>query len=206
MPFITFEGIDGSGKSTQARLLSRHLEGHGKSLVSTREPWGGQLGRSVRELLTDAPLSSALSPVEEMLLICAARYDHVRSVITPALEEGRWVICDRFQDATYAYQIYRQIPEELAEALSRLVCGEAIPDITFILDIEPGAARTRLEGRVSGSADPAEATRDFARIRDGFKVAAANDPKRCFVIDGSQSETKVAAEIVSVLRARKLLT
>lgn len=205
MPFVTFEGIDGSGKSTQAKFLADYLINLGKQVVATREPWGGRLGKAVRALLTDAELARALSPAEEMLLIAASRYDHVRSVIRPGLTNGGWVVCDRFIDATYAYQIYGLLDEELAAALSNFVCGDLVPDVTFVLDVEPALAERRLSLRQEGSVDPAESRRDFSRIRQGFCNVISQNPRRCHMLDGSQAENALSAEIIEILRTLRLL-
>jgi len=192
MPFVTFEGIDGSGKSTQARRLSDHLAHLGNRVVSTREPWGGRLGKAVRALLTDPELAQDLCPTEEMLLIAAARYDHVRSIIQPGLAKGGWVVCDRFTDATYAYQIHGLLDEPLGAAISNLVCGSIAPDVTFVLDVEPELAASRLSLRRDDlSADPAETRRNFSRIRQGFLATVDEDA--------------IAAQILDILKCLELL-
>jgi dTMP kinase len=136
VPFVSFEGVDGSGKGTQVCRLATWLKNRGVSVVTTKEPDGGRIGLRVREILTAAQLAGKLSRVEELLLISAARYDHVRSIIQPALGRGDWVVCDRFYDSTFALQMFgSDIPEKLFSAVTEVVVGELRPDLTIILDI-----------------------------------------------------------------------
>jgi dTMP kinase len=194
VPFVSFEGIDGSGKTSQLELLADWLERQGHRVVRAKEPDGGRLGRGVRALLT-ARREAALDPLEELLLVSAARVDHVRSTIRPALAAGYWVLCDRFLDSSFAFQFYRMgMSDGLWREISTAVVGATLPDLTFILDIPPHVARDRLLTRSDGNnaCDPAEATRDFQRIRDGFKVIAALDADRCRLVDASGEMDAVA--------------
>lgn len=201
MPFVSIEGIDGSGKTTQVDLLARAIENEGWNVIRTKEPNGGQLGQAVRAILaTDRP--TPLAPLEEMLLISAARYDHVRSIIRPALLKGSWVVCDRFVDSTFAFQVYgSEIANGTFEVVTAEVVGETIPDFTFILDISPELAAVRRESRGDvSSADPAEAARNFEQIRQGLLQAAQLAPGRCHVIDASRAAAEIAAAIWAILR------
>ena len=190
--FITFEGIDGSGKSTQLALLAERLAATGVDVLRTKEPDGGLLGPEVRSLLV-ARRSRSLSPLEELLLVGAARCDHVGSVIRPALAVGRWVLCDRFVDSTFAYQVFgTDVPSALFDAISGACMGDLRPDVTIILDVDPGLARERLAARTAASADPAESHRDFARIRLGLLRAASEYPERCRLIEARGSIEEVA--------------
>lgn len=203
MPFVSLEGIDGCGKSTQADMLVRRLRAAGLSVVQTKEPDGGRLGKAVKSILTDANLAGRLSPVEELLLVSAARYDHVRSVIEPALARSQWVVCDRFYDSTYALQTFElSTPLDLFEVVTRAVAGIR-PDITFVLDIPIELALSRRRARTgSGQNDPAELSRDFGRIRNGFLRAAAISPERCRVIDASGDVDTVGRKISEILAAK----
>lgn len=200
MPFVSIEGIDGSGKSTQVEMLVAELTARNLSVVRTKEPDGGWIGSGVRSILV-SERPRPLSAQEEMLLISAARFDHVRSVIRPALADGCWVVSDRFVDSTYAFQAFESDAlEHLFDGISREVVGETMPDFTFILDIDPNLARQRRRdsGRLTQS-DPAEEVRDFARIRRGLLEAARRAPHRCQVIDGREHPEKVALQILTSL-------
>lgn len=206
MPFVSVEGIDGSGKSVQSAHLSNALRGMNCNVVSTKEPDSGMIGTSVRSILV-AELPAKLSYLEEMLLISAARANHVTSVIRPALDAGSWVVSDRYIDSTYAFQVYETcVPERLFLEIASAVAGETMPDLTIILDIEPDTALQRRMARSAAAVeDPAEATRDFARIRSGFLTLARRYPDRCRVIDASQSEEEVAELILAEVKNSGLI-
>ena len=205
MPFVSFEGIDGSGKTTQLARLASWLEAKGQSVLRTKEPDGGRLGLEVRGVLT-RDRSFSLHAVEELLLVAAARYDHVRSVIRPALESGKWVLSDRFLDSTFALQVHEAgASAELFDVVTATVVGETLPDLTFILDLDPESALARRQARGVASADPAERTRDFDCIRRGFRLLAEADPGRCRVIDADQNPDSVAHFIQAEVRALELL-
>lgn len=197
MPFVSFEGIDGSGKTTQVENLCRWLFERGERVVRTKEPDGGRLGPRVRALLTAPENAGSLSPIEELLLISAARYDHVRSVIAPALEEGAWVVSDRFVDSSAALQAFEtEVGESLFESVSTAVTGGVLPDLTLILDLDPvEAAERRSKRAVPERDDPAEKRRDFERIRRGFVRVAERSPARCRLLDASVSEEDLAKAV-----------
>ncbi|MFG0407856.1 dTMP kinase [Pseudomonas sp. XWY-1] len=194
MPFVSFEGIDGSGKTEQVRLLVEHLKRIGQPVLQTKEPDGGQLGMAVRAILTNPGLD--LVPAEQLLLVSAARFDHVRSVIQPALANGQWVVSDRFIDSTYAFQVAVSDVDlgRLFRATCEVVVGTTMPDLTIILDLPIEVARYRRERR-NGDLDPAEKTRDFAAIRSGLLDTARENPERCHVINGDQSPLDVAHDV-----------
>jgi dTMP kinase len=193
---VTLEGIDGSGKSTQARLLADALRARGREVVGTREPGGSPGAEAIRGLLLGGE-PGRWSPVSEALLFTAARRDHVERVVEPALAAGRWVVCDRFVDSTRVYQ-GASGRGELRALVDRLH-AEAVglePDLTLILDVEPEA----------GLARAARATRfeamglDFQRrLRQGFLALAEEFPERCRVIDGSAGPEAVAARILEAV-------
>ncbi|GAB1614863.1 dTMP kinase [Pseudomonas sp. NGC7] len=195
MPFLSIEGIDGSGKSEQVKRLVEHLRSLGHSVLQTKEPDGGHLGSEIRAILTHS--DRKLSPTEQLLLVSAARYGHVEKVIRPALENGEWVISDRFVDSTYAYQVAVSDVDlhQLFRSVTDVVVGTTLPDFTFILDLPLEVARTRRDQRRDGVNDPAEATRDFASIRNGLSEVAAKNPKRCHIINADQQPDEVARDI-----------
>jgi dTMP kinase len=195
--FITLEGIEGAGKSTVARALVDTLGGRGLAVELTREPGGTPLAEQLRSLLL-APGGEALTPAAETLLMFAARSVHVENRIRPALARGVWVVCDRFTDATHAYQGGgRGVDGALIEALARAAHGALQPDRTLLLDlpVELGLARTRSRG---GAADrfEAEAAAFFERVRARYLERAATDPARFRVIDAAAPLTTVQAAAV----------
>ncbi|WP_347267015.1 dTMP kinase [Paracoccus sp. (in: a-proteobacteria)] len=197
--FVSFEGIDGSGKSTQARRLARKFEARGLPTVLTREP-GGSLGaEEIRRLLVEGG-SERWSPETELLLFTAARRDHVERLIRPALARGQRVISDRFADSSRVYQGFaRGDLREMVEALHRLAIGLE-PDRTFVIDIDPATALARGEAR--GGTELRFETMGLAfqrRLRDGFLALAREFPDRVRIIDGSGSEDKVAARVLAAL-------
>ncbi|QEE43096.1 dTMP kinase (plasmid) [Rhizobium sp. WL3] len=197
MPFVSIEGIDGSGKSVQVKRLVERLRAEGRSVVQTKEPDGGRLGKEIRAILTQG--DRQLEPVEELLLVSAARYDHVRSVIRPALARADWVVSDRYFDSTYALQVFGAAEDlrPLLDAVLHAVVGDARPHATIILDLPTDRAAARRTIRKEGPGDPAEDRRNFVQIADGFRSAAANDPGRCHLVNADRTEEEVAADIWS---------
>lgn len=195
MPFVSIEGIDGSGKTEQVRLLVEHLRSTGQTVLQTKEPDGGQLGAEVRAILTRP--DRQLAPAEQLLLVSAARFDHVRSVIRPALANGQWVVSDRFIDSTYAYQVAVSDADllQLFRSTRDIVVGPTLPDLTIILDLPLEVACGRRGQRRDGVLDPAEATRDFTAIRGGLVAVAREESGRCRVIDADQAPGAVARDI-----------
>ena len=175
-------------------------------VVKTKEPDGGSIGAGVRSILV-AELPTKLSPLEEMLLIFAARANHVITVIRPALAAGSWVVSDRYLDSTYAFQVHETgVPEQLFLDIASAVVGDTLPDLTFILDIEPDAALQRRAARAAEVVDaPAEARRDFARIRRGLLSLARRGADRFRVIDASRAEQEVADLILAEVRKSGLI-
>lgn len=194
MPFVSIEGIDGSGKTEQVRLLVEHLRSAGRAVLQTKEPDGGRLGAEVRDMLTRA--DRQLAPAEQLLLVSAARYDHVRSVIRPALAEGRWVVSDRFVDSTYAFQVaVADDLHQLFRSVRDVVVGTTFPDLTIVLDISPEVARARRAKRRDGVLDPEEALRDFGIIRSALIALVHEEPDRCRIVDADGSLDDVANDI-----------
>jgi len=206
--FITFEGGEGVGKSTQARLAAERLERQGIATVLTREPGGTPFAEEVRDLLLGAS-HAPRGPLAEALLFYAARSDHLDRVIRPALAAGRWVVSDRFSDSTRVYQnLAGGLTDEAFATLERLVVAPTAPDLTLVLDIPPeeGLRRAALRRVADTGADRFEArTLDFHRqLREGFLAVAAAEPERCVVIDAAGAEAGVAARVWAVLEARLL--
>jgi dTMP kinase len=198
--FITLEGGEGAGKSTQARRLAETLRESGREIVLTREPGGTPGAEAIRALLLNP--ATALTPLADTLLHFAARADHVAKVIAPAMARGAVVICDRFYDSTMAYQGYGMGMDVAGiAALIRLI--GLTPNITFMLEVPEFIAKKRLAGR-DGAADRYELMgSDFmARIAQGFRSIAAAEPERCVIIDASGDADAVAGAIISVVRGR----
>lgn len=190
--FITIEGVEGAGKTTQLRLLAEWLRARGHRVRETAEPDGTRLGEDLRALFTTAP---SPEPLAEALLFVAARRQHVAEVIRPALAAGEIVLSDRFADATLAYQGYgRGVPLATIEALNRLATEGLRPDLTLLLDLDVAAGLARLGGR---ALDPFEALGlDFhERVRKGYLELAAREPDRFVVIDAARRPEEIQAVI-----------
>ena len=196
--FISFEGIDGSGKSTQARLLAAYLKAHDTDIVLTREPGGAPGAEDIRRLLVEGD-PERWSAETEILLFTAARRDHLEKTIKPALARGATVISDRFADSTRVYQGAAR--GELRGLVDRLH-DEVIalePDLTFIIDMDPGEALRRGLARQSGEDRFEEMGERFQhRLRDGFKALAEEAPERCHLIDGTRDPNEVAADVARI--------
>jgi dTMP kinase len=199
--FITFEGIEGSGKTTQISLLSDYLAARGRSVRLTREPGGTPIGDQVRKILLD-PANTALDPRAELLLYAAGRAQHLAELIRPALEGGATVLCDRFSDATEAYQGHgRGLDLELIGNLDRLVTGGMRPDLTILLDIDASEGLSRARGRNSRHGLETEARFEneqlpfHERVRQGYLELARREPGRFRVVDASRQPEAVHREV-----------
>lgn len=199
--FITFEGIDGSGKSTQARLLAERLRAGGTEVVLTREPGGAPGAEDIRRLLVEGD-PDRWSPETEILLFTAARRDHLEKTIRPALERGATVVSDRFADSTRVYQgAVRGELRALVDRLHDAVIGME-PDLTIILDADPEAALTRGLARRSGEDRFEDMGLSFQQaLRAGFLSLAEAAPKRCRVVDGNRPTDEIAAEVARIAGA-----
>jgi dTMP kinase len=203
--FITFEGGEGTGKSTQAGLLANKLESLGLGVLLTREPGGSPGAEIIRHVL----LSGAAKPLgadAEAMLFAAAREDHVRCTIEPALAAGKWVVCDRFADSTRVYQgALGQVDRRLIKGLERVSIGDLLPDLTLILDVPVDVALERLTLR-RGDAVPdrfeAENVEFHEKLRDAFRALAADEPERCVIIDASVPRVQVAKDIWDTVQAK----
>ena len=196
--FITLEGIDGVGKSTQMRAVRRLLEDAGLRCVLTREPGGTPLAEEIRGLLL-AKRDEPMAPMTELLLMFAARNQHLEQVIRPALAAGAWVVSERFTDASYAYQGGgRQMGEAAVESLERLVQGPLQPDLTIFLDLGPRAAAQRMAGR-EGDRFEAEQAEFFDRVRDAY-LRLARRHGRIVVADAGRPADEVGEAVAQLLR------
>lgn len=197
--FISFEGSEGCGKSTQIGMLMRTLSEAGKNPLLVREPGGTPVGEIIRHLLQHAPEGDEMVPETELLLFAASRAQLVRQVILPALEAGRVVISDRFLDSTTVYQgVARKIPAEAVEVVNRFAAGPQLPDVTFLLDMDESAAFHRLrQGRPEALHDRMEEQPpDFYRaVREGYLQLAKTFPDRVRVIDATRPPETIAREI-----------
>ena len=194
--FVTFEGIDGAGKSTQIAFVEHWLRGRGVDVLLTREPGGTPIGETLRELILHRPMQ----PRTETLLMFAARCEHVLAVIEPALAAGRWVLCDRFTDATYAYQCGgRGVPEADVATLEHWVHAGLQPDLTLLFDLEPAIAAERLARAQRSDRFEAEQRDFFTRVRELYLARACAEPRRFFVVDTAQDKPVVQARLVEAV-------
>jgi dTMP kinase len=196
--FITFEGGEGTGKSTHAAMLAARLKSFGIAVQLTREP-GGSLGAEIMRYILLSGAARPLGANVEAVLFAAARDDHLKTLIRPALERGNWVVCDRFADSTRIYQgVVGQVDPRTIRAMERIIVGDTIPDLTFIMDVpaEDGMKRAASRrGKIDADRFEAEALKFHETLRDGFLELAANEPDRRVLIDASKPKDEVAEQI-----------
>ena len=200
--FITLEGIDGAGKSTHGVWLARWIEARGRRAVLTREPGGTALGEKLRTLLLNEPMTHD----SEALLMFATRREHLDRVIRPALARGDWVLCDRFTDATHAYQGGGHgVPRERIDALEQWIHGDCQPELTFLFDVPIAVSRARLDNAQTGGREldkfEREAGAFFDRVRNAYLERVARDPRRFRVVDSTRPLAVVRADIAGHLAA-----
>jgi len=201
---ISFEGGEGTGKSTQTRLLKAALEARGKRVVLTREPGGSPGAEEIRKLVVEGE-PQRWTPLSETLLFIAARVDHVARLIEPALARGDWVVSDRFSDSTYVYQgVARGLGVEKVRRLHEAALGSFAPDLTIVLDLDPAEGLKRAGGRGPGNENRFERfDADFhQKLRAAFHDIARAEPKRCVVIDGGRPSEIVADDVWRVVEER----
>ena len=204
LPFITFEGSEGSGKSTQADRLAARLQRCGVPYILTREPGGTPIGESIRDLLQFAPHNSDMTPETELLLFEASRSQLVREIIKPALERGMCVIADRFFDSTTVYQgAARKLDRQIIERLNAFAVGVCVPDVTFVLDVDAATAESRmqLEPRKADRMEQ-QPDRFYERVRDGYRKLARHEPERIVLINGARHANDIESEIWENLCSR----
>lgn len=206
--FITFEGVEGCGKTTQIKLLSDFLSDRSISTVLTREPGGCPIADKIRTILLDAE-NQALSPLAELMLYAAARAQHVTEVISPALAAGKIVLCDRFCDATVAYQSFgRGIDRSVIDSLNLHACQGVSPDLTVLVDCDPSVGLERARRRIEATSGPREerfeleALAFHQRVRDGYQQLAIDEPERFMIINGSDTIKNIFATISTQLLTR----
>jgi dTMP kinase len=216
--FITFEGLDGTGKSTQLRKLAAALRRAGHKVVETREPGGTATGEKIRRVLLDSK-TEGLSPLAEMTLMFASRVQHIAEIIEPALERGHIVLCDRFTDSTEAYQGYgRKLGSENVLQLHRILCKNLQPDLTILLDFDPGMslgrARRRNQLRANRAKNgPGGTTKShsdenrfeqqnrafFARVHEGYRAIARREARRVIVVNANGTPSQTHRKIMEVI-------
>jgi len=198
--FITVEGSEGVGKSTNMEFIGEYLRTLGKTVVMTREPGGTPVAERIRDVLLKSELGSMTDRCE-LLLMFAARADHVGQVIRPALERGDWVLCDRFTDATYAYQGGgRGMDDRDIAILEQFVLQGLVPDLTVLLDAPPDVSAARRHARGISDRFEAEEAAFFARVRQKYRERAVLEPARVELVDASGSLEEVQAKLVSILK------
>ncbi len=197
--FITFEGIEGSGKSTQAILLEEHLSAKGLTVNLTREPGWGKLGELIRNVLLD-DREITLDPFAELCLFCTDRVNHVKGYIKPKLDNGEIIICDRYHDSTLVYQgIGRDNERDLVAAMVMKSCLGVIPDITFLLDLPVDCGLQRIRARKNKTKFDSESVAFHKRVRDGFLQLCKQQPQRIKLINADRQVEIIAEEIKSVI-------
>jgi dTMP kinase len=203
--FITFEGGEGAGKSTQLKRLAERLRARGLEIVATREPGGSPGAEAIRELVLNGA-ADRWSPVTETLLMYAARRDHVERVIRPALARGAWVVCDRFADSTRAYQgAAGGTDPALIAALEAQVLDDARPDLTLVFDLDPEAGLARAHARGGELRFESKGLAFHQRLREAFLAIARDEPQRCAVVDAAASIEAADAAVWEVVRTRLAL-
>ncbi|HVU37344.1 MAG TPA: dTMP kinase [Opitutales bacterium] len=192
--FISFEGSEGSGKSTQIDLLATRLENEGYNVVVTREPGGTEIGEEIRHLLKHAQSGQGMTPETELLLFAASRAQLVREVIVPALRAGKVILCDRFLDSTTVYQgVARRLSQDPVSIINRFAVGDIMPALTIVLDVPAETGLARARRRPSELPDRLEQENiDFyQRVREGYLLLAREMPSRFLVVDGTQPSDKI---------------
>jgi dTMP kinase len=203
LPFITFEGSEGSGKSTQVQRLAARLQHMGIPHLVTREPGGTPIGESIRELLQFAPHNAGMTPETELLLFEASRSQLVRETIKPALERGRCVIADRFFDSTTVYQgAARKLDRQIVERLNAFAAGDCVPDVTFVLDVDAPSVESRMQKPRRHDRMEQQPADFHERVREGYRELPAREPNRIVLIDGSRDVDTIENEVWKILLSR----
>ncbi|MEC7610106.1 MAG: dTMP kinase [Verrucomicrobiota bacterium] len=203
--FISFEGTEGCGKSTQLRALAARLSGAGYDVVETREPGGTVLSEAIRSLLQHDPVGEGMCPETELLLFAASRAQHSRAYIQPAIKANKIVLCDRFMDSTTVYQgVARSLSTQSVDAINKFAVGDSIPDLTILIDLAPEIGLARVQSRGGGELDRMEReTLDFFQaVREGYLRLAASQVHRFIIINGDQSPETLEKEIWNGVKQR----
>src|SRR5438128_4323028 len=203
LPFITFEGSEGCGKSTQVQRLAARLKRMGIPHLVAREPGGTPIGETIRELLQFAPQNVNMTPETELLLFEASRSQLVREVIKPALARGLCVISDRFFDSTTVYQgAARKLDPQIIERLNSFAVGDCIPDLTFVLDVDAKTVQARMQKPRRPDRMEQEPIEFYEQVRQGYRDLARREPDRVLLIDGAQTPDKIANHIWNIVSSR----
>ena len=203
LPFITIEGSEGCGKSTQVQRLAARLQQGAVPYLVTREPGGTAIGETIRELLQFAPQGFAMTPETELLLFEASRSQLVRETIKPALKGGLCVIADRFFDSTTVYQgAARKLDRQIVEQLNAFAVDDCVPDITFVLDVDVETARSRMRKPRRPDRMEQQPTKFYEQVREAYRELAARESGRIVLLDGAQAPDKIDTEIWKIISAR----
>ena len=203
--FITFEGCDGCGKSTQLRLLSEYLEKNGVPHIFTREPGGGKISEAIREILLNGK-NSEMTDACEALLYAAARVQHLSDRVEPALNEGKLVVCDRYVDSSLSYQAYaRGLGTDFIGKINAYALEHYLPDVTVFIDLTPEAAFKRKHGADENDRLEQAGMAFHRRVYEGYKAIAAENPDRVVCVDGNQTPDEIFTEVVRILKERNCL-
>ncbi len=198
--FITFEGGEGVGKSTQIKILEIALKEQGREVIVTREPGGTPAAEEIRNLLSHNVYGGNWTPEAEMMLLFAARAMHIKDVIAPALDAGKTILCDRYIDSTRVYQGHlQQVDKDFIDALEQKIVGEHTPDVTFILDLPAEDAMARVQTRGAQDHYDRGDLEFYETLRQGFLDIAQDSTERCVIVDAGQSIEEIAVEIIKVL-------
>ena len=203
--FITFEGCDGCGKSTQLRLLSEYLTKNGVPHIFTREPGGGKISEAIREILLSGK-NMEMTDECEALLYAASRVQHLSDRVEPALSEGKLVICDRYVDSSLAYQAYaRGLGLDFVSKINAFALEKYLPDVTVFIDLTPEAAFLRKHGADENDRLEKAGMAFHKRVYEGYKAVAAAEPNRVVCVDGNQTPDKVFADVLQILKEKSCL-
>ncbi len=203
--FITFEGCDGCGKSTQLKLLSEHLAKENVPHIFTREPGGGKISEAIREILLNGK-NTEMTDDCEALLYAAARMQHLADRVEPALAEGKLVVCDRYVDSSLAYQAYaRGLGVDFIAQINGQALKKYRPDVTIFIDLTPEAAFLRKHGADENDRLEQAGMAFHRRVYEGYKTLAAQEPDRIAVVDGNKTPQEIFADVLQILRARNCL-
>jgi dTMP kinase len=203
LPFIAFEGSEGSGKSTQVQRLALRLKRSGVPFLVTREPGGTPIGESIRELLQFAPHGADMAPETELLLFEASRSQLVREIIKPALERAVCVIADRFFDSTTVYQgAARRLDRQIVEWLNAFATGDCVPDVTFVLDVDAATAHSRMQQPRRADRMEQQPAEFYEQVRQAYRELAAREPGRIVLLDGSREAGEIENAIWEMVSSR----
>lgn len=204
--FLSFEGGEGVGKTTQIARLAKAFEERGRKVIVTREPGGSQIANRMRSLILDPELKGIV-PLAELFLYEASRAQHVADIIGPALERGHVVICDRFADSSIVYQgAGRKLAASLVNKLNLIATGGLKPHLTFVLDLNPRIGLARVGARGILDRMEKETLGFHTRVRNGFRALVKREPKRCILIDASRSRDEIHEQMINVLQKKGILS